>query len=476
MTTLERELATGDTHSSTDPGAVKPGLPGTEGSAAVAGNARYERGRELGRGGMGRVVEAVDRQFNRVVAIKELLNGSIDQRRFAIEAHVTGNLEHPGIPTVYEHGLDDRGLPFYAMRKVRGRTLAAILAESRTLAERLSLLPAVVKTAQALGYAHGHGVIHRDVKPENVIIGPYGDVVLLDWGIARVRALGTEPASDGAAAAITAAGATAHGAIIGTPAYMAPEQASGQTDAIDERTDVFALGALLYHLLTGRVPHSGTTMDEVLAQARAGTPRDVTLIEPKAPAPLVAIVARAMAKLPGDRYRSAAELAAALEDFQSRAVLANPPSRVIDAAVNVVIAFAVLFTLVAAMALVAILPVFFKFGLGAYFTVGAAVVGVFLSGLEWATRGRHVLSSLSFAFALTTLCAGLATVSIGLAGLFAMMSNVVDQPDEFRRLVARDGWEVVGSLTLAVMLAGIQFLLWGIASRRARQARALRVS
>jgi hypothetical protein len=438
----------------------------------VAGAARYERGRELGRGGMGRVVEAVDKQFNRVVAVKELTaDGDERRRRFATEALVTGNLEHPGIPSVYERGTDERGVPFYAMRKVRGRTLAAHLGDARTLADRLALLPAVVKTAQALGYAHEHGVIHRDVKPDNIIVGPYGDVVLLDWGIARVRGLGAEtPTTESGSGTGGAASSTVYGSIVGTPAYMAPEQAAGMTDDIDERTDVFALGALLYHVLTGRAPYHGTKVDEVLALAREGHRRDVAELEPAAPAALAAICARAMAKQPADRFRNATELAQALEHFESNAFLAKPASRLISAVVNVVIVVAVILAIVSSIALITIVPAFKVLGAGAWGTIVLAVIGAILSILEWLTRGRYVLSPIAMGFALATLCSGVVGFATGYTKVFDGLRNATADQLRFNHIVAEGSWEVMGNITLGLSLAAAQFLLWGIARRRAKLA------
>ncbi len=157
------------------------GSGGSQERAAVSlmtGYERYEQRALLGQGGMGRVTESIDRQFGRVVAVKEMLGdaGSMAER-FLVESVVTANLEHPGIPAVYERGVTDGGRPFYAMRYVRGRTLADAIASAADLDSRLALLPAVVQTAQTLAYAHEHGVVHRDIKPENVFLGGHGETI-----------------------------------------------------------------------------------------------------------------------------------------------------------------------------------------------------------------------------------------------------------------------------------------------------------
>ena len=168
---------------------------------------------------------------------------------------------------MYERGVDAQGAPFHAMRRVQGRTLAARLAEADTREKRLALLPLVTRVAQTIGFAHDQGVVHRDIKPDNILVGDHGEVVVLDWGLARVRGVPSEGA--GSSDLPASASHTVHGAVIGTPAYMAPEQASGDLDRIDERSDVFALGALLFHVLAGSAPYRGKTIDAILDEARA---------------------------------------------------------------------------------------------------------------------------------------------------------------------------------------------------------------
>src|SRR5262249_8854040 len=154
-------------------------------STILTGAGRYEAKDELGRGGVGRVVKALDRQFHRVVAVKELLkkNSPVQRKRFVTEALVTGNLEHPGIASVYERGEQADGSPFYSMRLVNGETLAEALQSAATLEKRLPLLPSLLRVVQTMAYAHSRGVIHRDLKPQNIILGGFGEVVILDWGL-----------------------------------------------------------------------------------------------------------------------------------------------------------------------------------------------------------------------------------------------------------------------------------------------------
>jgi hypothetical protein len=451
--------------------------PAREAPALPSGVMRFQLGRELGHGGMGRVVEAVDKQFNRVVAVKELLGDTPAARaRFANEALITGNLEHAGIPSVYERGADDVGRPFYAMRKVTGRTLAALLADARTLPERLALLPSVLRATQALGYAHERGVIHRDVKPDNVIVGSHGDVVLLDWGIARMRSLaapssGADKSADEATSLAPGSGGTMYGAIIGTPAYMSPEQAAGHSDEIDERTDVFALGALLYHLLTGRMPYSGSTSTEVLELARAGRPADVLSLEPQAPAALAAICARAMARLPSERFRNASELARALVEFESQALSFTPGPKWVAPALNALTFALLVFGFFFASLGIRNIASLQEMGFGAWATLVGGMFALVSNGVEWVTRGRYALSTFSLGVALTTMCGAFVSLGAGMSSIFRAAGRVASDPERFRALVSDGIFEVSGTLTFGLMIAGAQFLLWAIVQRSVQLSR-----
>ena len=272
--------------------------------------------RELARGGIGRVFEARDLRLGRQVAIKELLPKNRDAaRRFEREARITARLQHPAIIHVYEAGMWPGGEPFYVMPVVAGRSLDKVVAERTTLDQRLGLLPNVIAVADALAYAHNANVIHRDLKPANVLVGEFGETVVIDWGLAKDLGAHTDPKESlQMRLRHTTPNETASGSVVGTPMYMAPEQARG--DAVDQRADVYALGALLYKVLCGAAPYEGTTSREVLDQVRTTPPVPVQDREPGAPPDLVAIVAKAMARDPDDRYITASALAADLKRFE----------------------------------------------------------------------------------------------------------------------------------------------------------------
>jgi WD40 repeat protein len=272
--------------------------------------------RELAKGGVGRVLEARDLRLGRRVAIKELLprNRHV-ARRFEREARITARLQHPSIIHVYEAGTWQGGEPFYAMPIVQGRSLDKVVAEKKTLAQRIALLPHVIAVADALAYAHNENVIHRDLKPANVLVGEYGETVVIDWGLAKDLGVQGDPKESMRLPVRGPAEETASGSVVGTPAYMAPEQARG--DGVDPRVDVYALGALLYKVLSGRAPYQGRSSEEVIAQVKAGPPVPIGELVPDAPPDLVAIVTTAMARYPRDRYATASELAQDLKRFET---------------------------------------------------------------------------------------------------------------------------------------------------------------
>ncbi|HEV7557225.1 MAG TPA: serine/threonine-protein kinase, partial [Kofleriaceae bacterium] len=279
----------------------------------------YELGDEVARGGMGRVIRAFDRRLGRIVAVKLLVDDTPSRReRFAREAQITARLQHPGIVPIYEAGtLDDGGLA-YAMKLVSGRELQAAIDETRELADRLPLVPRIIEVVEAIAYAHREGVMHRDLKPSNIILGEFGETVVIDWGIAKELDARVTDVAD-APPAVTSAELTRPGSIVGTPAYMAPEQAAG--DDIDERVDVYALGAILYHVLAGRRAYDGVDGTAVLAQVVVGPPAALDAIEPHVPAELAAIVRRAMHRDPAARY-TARELADELRRFTAGQLVA----------------------------------------------------------------------------------------------------------------------------------------------------------
>ena len=273
----------------------------------------YIVGEELGRGGMGRVLRARDRRLGRPVAIKELKEHTDYARaRFVREARITARLQHPAIVNILEAGTWADGAPFYAMKLVIGEPLDAVIADRRSLSERLGLLPQVIAVVDALAYAHSVRVIHRDLKPSNVVVGAFGETVVIDWGLAKdLTATGDDP-EVAAAPRPAAIGDTEAGAIMGTPAYMPPEQARGQN--VDERADVYSLGAILYHVLSGARPYPDKRAD-ALDALRAGPPPALT--DRRIPPDLVTIVNKAMARDAADRYPTAGELADDLKKFQT---------------------------------------------------------------------------------------------------------------------------------------------------------------
>jgi WD40 repeat protein len=252
---------------------------------------------ELTHGGLGRILVAYDRRLGRRVALKVPIDPEVERQRFAHEVRVTARLQHPSIVPLYEAGKLPSGEPFFAMKLVDGQPLSTVLAGANTPSERLALLPNVIAVADAIAYAHDHGVVHRDLKPSNIVLGTFGETVVLDWGVAHESGSGRD---DG---------------VVGTPAYMAPEQAAGAP--ADPRFDVYAIGALLYHVLSGDSPYRGPDSKDVLRQLAAGMPQPLEQRWPEAPPELVAIVKRAMARAPGQRYPSARELAVDLRQFQT---------------------------------------------------------------------------------------------------------------------------------------------------------------
>jgi serine/threonine-protein kinase len=291
---------------------------------------RYTLTRLHAKGGIGQVWLALDGDLGRQVALKELRPERADNQalgaRFLEEAKITGQLEHPGIVPVYELARrSEDGHPFYTMRFIRGRTLAEVIREyhgERRAGQAgpmglAALLTAFVAVCHAVAYAHSRRVIHRDLKPQNVVLGDFGEVVVLDWGLAK---LGDRPEDSAALASVALAGqedreATMQGQVLGTPAYMAPEQAEGRLDWVGRHSDIYGLGALLYEILTDRPPFEGSETHDVLRRVVAEEPPRIRTVVPTAPAALEAVCRKAMAKDPTDRYGMAGELAAEVQQF-----------------------------------------------------------------------------------------------------------------------------------------------------------------
>jgi serine/threonine-protein kinase len=294
-------------------------------SAAPSVAGRYRLLDEVGRGGMGRVFRAHDDLLGRELAVKVILGTQTADptrvRRFLEEAQIGSQLQHPGIVPVYDCGQLGDHRPFFAMKLVAGRTLAELI---KARADQGQLVGAFLQVCQTMAYAHQRGVIHRDLKPANVIVGDFGEVLIMDWGLAKV--LSSEPSSDGGdgpkqesprfktVRSEPDSDASRPGTILGTPAYMPPEQARGETDRLDQRADVFGLGAILCEILTGKPPYQGASPTEIRRRAAAADLDEALqrLDACGADAELVALAKACLAADQADRPRDATAVAAAV--------------------------------------------------------------------------------------------------------------------------------------------------------------------
>jgi eukaryotic-like serine/threonine-protein kinase len=260
---------------------------------------KYTFIKELARGGMGTVYLAEDTELNRQVAIKVLSTPELTddmRRRMIREARIVARLEHPGIVPVHDVGVLPDGRVFYAMKFVRGVRLDEYAANNESIKDRLRKFQSV---CDAVAFAHAHGVIHRDLKPQNIMIGSFGEVLVLDWGVAKILRDERAAVSSEADTLIRDGSKgdsvdTTHGTIIGTRQYMSPEQARGEIDQLDDRADIYSLGAVLYFLLTNEAPKE--------ARPRA--------LNPAVTKPAEAVCLKAMARERSQRYASAAEVSA----------------------------------------------------------------------------------------------------------------------------------------------------------------------
>lgn len=295
--------------------------------------ARFKILRPHAKGGLGEVFVARDGELNRDVAVKEIQSRYCDHAdsrdRFLLEAEVTGGLEHPGIVPVYGLGQYPDGRPYYAMRFIKGDSLKDAIRTfyaDQSLNDTLrslnlrKLLGRFIDVCQSIGYAHSRGVLHRDLKPGNIMLGKYGETLVVDWGLARVIGRGeSKPSSAGESALSPSSGSnatpTVMGSAIGTPGYMPPEQAAGRIDELGPSSDVYSLGATLYHVVTGQAPFQGPDVATVLQDVQQGNfepPRSVRSAVPRA---LDAICTKAMSLRPEDRYATPQDLAEDVERF-----------------------------------------------------------------------------------------------------------------------------------------------------------------
>ena len=305
------------------------------------GSGRYDERETIGKGGMGEIVLCVEQNTRREVAMKRMLPtaaGHAKQRaRFVEEAQVTAQLEHPNIVPVHELGRDEHGAIYFTMKLVKGRSLAELLTAARdgevthSLGELLQMF---LKVCDGVAFAHSRGVVHRDLKPANIMVGDFGEVLVMDWGIARI--LGRdEPDEDSAEQIVQSSRQdtdtpllhTMAGSIIGSPQYMPPEQAAGQIDKIDHRSDIYALGAILYNILTLKPPFEGGDARAIVDKVVKGSiaPPERRAPDRDIPRELSAVAIKCLARFRGKRYQSVPDLQRDISLYlEGRSVSAAP--------------------------------------------------------------------------------------------------------------------------------------------------------
>lgn len=324
-----------DNVQSTDMGIVTAAVAATPPPRLPGQAGRYVIQEQLARGGMGAILRAFDPDIRRTLAVKIMLpRARLDphaRQRFLREAQITGRLQHPGIPPIHELGFLEDDSPFFAMKLIEGRTLTALLADGTVAGDDAHLVGIFEQICRTLAYAHSQRIIHRDLKPGNVMVGAFGEVQVMDWGLAKdlhAKAGATDepqlhdrparrppPPGNGLASSITQTGT-----VTGTPAFMAPEQARGETSAQDERCDVFGLGGILCAILTGQPPFRGSVQDMVQLAADGDLRATLQSLDAcKADAALVAIAKKCLAGKQEERYASAGEVAAAVTRYREGA-------------------------------------------------------------------------------------------------------------------------------------------------------------
>ncbi len=289
----------------------------------IVQSTRYAYFKTIARGGKSIIQSCRDLHLGRTVCYKKLRpefeDDPIEQRRLLREARVSAMLQHPNTVPTYELSRDSRGRYFFTMKLVHGYTLREVL-DFRERYDLRQLIDVVIQVSYALQYAHSHRVIHRDIKPDNVLVGPYGEVLLLDWGLAKVwdEAFDhDDPSAPGPGPDVPIGKVTNDtnaGQLQGTIAYMSPEQIQ-RDPGIDYRSDIYSLGVMLYEILSGRLPAPGETVDEVLDQIRnVDPPWPSEIANPKPPRLVETVAMRCIAKAPGERLQNWSELIRLLQE------------------------------------------------------------------------------------------------------------------------------------------------------------------